>query len=775
MTECKGRKDAENNPILQSLHQPFGCEEANLWVPPAASHSLRKILSEQHGKVTEQKTLKVKRRRTKRERDNAKFGKISKSRSVGTVSRMYTSHPDFHHSVPGPSSAVVHKSTYVSNPVVITQNRLTQHLGIFNREVKSADIGRLLSQELEIERSAAGKSSETEKDVGEGFSNTTKASLLKEIKMSHLQLEKRESGSSSQTVIDSSLVLENFSQCPGTADLQAKGTEHLHTPAFPSGNGKENKPPQGTEPWPLKVPVKELAADLAAELNLHTVFPGRYFLGEAQKVIFSLLLNRHGKIPDVSEFALRQKLGYSSNPRSSQATSCVEPRTFSEADNKGVSSRNQGESAYRKRRRKQRFPRHFSMSPATTPAHVLTKLVAEKPTQKNGLDLFEELKIYGHPGLCFTATAYPEIPVQNASHSRPPVLRSDLPQSTGFITEGLEEHFPAGMSWVKSCESEKNKEDCEQSQKRNETHQYHVPFLDRDCTAAASDLVAHDHKLFQNFQAFTYPQHLKCGQVLSPKMCGLEKEHLRESLLGRRQGHIAKNSFVFRDTQSLEGTASDVQTSFDVLKSIWNSDIHTEGTAKVSVSKTSDCSCLNKLIPSHCSTSYRGMCPGQRHLKNILKLCTEKRYPSHTCPVHVLNNEASAQKYMTSRPKYTTKSSLNGAADRACHHEVSLPPPCMTVDQNGTQQWLESWEDKLPLTRSRLFTSQQEHSGKSHCGIEDCFCALKPRSFLKQNPQLPLAFFPPSEALEHTCSLSPYSTSYESSPEAWVFPRMKLY
>ncbi|XP_030069178.1 proline-rich protein 19 [Microcaecilia unicolor] len=776
MTECNGRKDAEENTILQGLHQPFGCEEASLWVLPAARHSLRKIQSEQHGKVIGQKHLKVKHRRTKRERDNAKFGKILESRSVETVSRMYTSQPDFLHSVPRPSSRIVHKSTHVSNPVVITQNRLTQHLGIFNREVKSADIERLLSKEMESERNIAGKSTETEKDVGEEVSSVAKASLLKEIvKTSQLQLEKRGSGSSLQTVLDSSLVLENFSQCPSTADLQAEGMEHLQTPPLLSANGKENKPPQRTDPWPLKAPVKELADDLAAELNLYTVFPGRYLLGEAQKVIFLLLLDRHGKVPDVSEFAMRQKLGYSSNPRSLQATSSVEPRTFSEAESKGVSSRNPGESAYRKRRRKQRFPRHFSMSPATTPAHMLTELVAEEPTQKNGLDLFEELKIYGHPGLYFTATAYPEIPAQNATHPRPPVLRRGLPQSTGFTTEGLEEHFPAGMGWVTSSELEKNEEDCKQSQKRIETHQYHVPFLDRDSTAAGSDVLAQGCKLSQNFQAFTFPQQFKCGQVMSPKLCGLEKELQRESLSGKHQGHMAKDSFVFRDIQDVEGTAPDAQTSFDVLKSFWDSDIHKEGTAKVLIPKTSDCSCMNKLIPSQWKTSYRGLCPEQRQFRSTMKLCSEKIYPMHSCPVHVLNSEASAQKYMADKSKYTTKASLNGAAVRACNHELPLPPPCMSVDQTGAQDWLESWEDKLPLARSRLFISQQGHSGKSHCGIEDCVCALKPRSFLKQKPQLPLAFFPPSEALEHTCSPPSCITSYGSSPEAWVFPRMKLY
>ncbi|XP_029432508.1 uncharacterized protein LOC115075828 [Rhinatrema bivittatum] len=481
----------------------------------------------------------------------------------------------------------------------------------------------------------------------------------------------------------------------------------------------------------------------------------------------------------MSVLAMRQKLGYRSNSLPVPATSCVEPRPLGEVESKGASSRNPEESAYRKRRRKQRFPRHFSMSPATTtPAHVLTELVAEEPTQRNGLDLFEELRIYGHPGLCFTTTAYPEIPpvpVQETIHPKASTSRSDLPQNIGSTEGGLEEHFPPEIGWDTRSMLEKNKEDCEQSQKRNETHQYYFPFQSSDFTAVSSDLLVHNRELSQNSRAFTLPQQFKCRQMQSPKLWALENNLLKEGLSSRHQGQTAKNSFVSRDTQSVEGTAPEAQTSFDVLKSIWNWDIRRQGTAKASVSKTSGCSFMNRLIPPQCKTSYQGLCPEQGHLGNTLKLYTEGIFPKHSHPVYMLDSEASAQEYTAEMPRYTAKAPINGTSVRACHHELPLPPPCLAVDQTGAQEWLESWEHRLPLARSTLFTSQQEYGGKSRCGIGDWFYALEPRSFLNQNPQLPLAFFPPSEALEHSCSPTPYITFHGSSPEAWVFPRMKLY
>ncbi|XP_059574670.1 proline-rich protein 19 isoform X1 [Alligator mississippiensis] len=64
---------------------------------------------------------RVRRRRTRQERDSAKFGRARPP--------------------PPPGRA---PATAAARPVVITQHRLTQHAGLFNHEVKSADIARLL-------------------------------------------------------------------------------------------------------------------------------------------------------------------------------------------------------------------------------------------------------------------------------------------------------------------------------------------------------------------------------------------------------------------------------------------------------------------------------------------------------------------------------------------------------------------------------------------------------------------------------------------------------
>uniref|UniRef100_A0A8B9PE48 Uncharacterized protein n=1 Tax=Apteryx owenii TaxID=8824 RepID=A0A8B9PE48_APTOW len=90
---------------------------------------------------------RVKRRKTKRERDSAKFGQ-----KVAGARRLEPRIP--WRVVPVPPLPVwgcrcagrpLRSPVSAPKPVVITQNRLSQHLGMFNREVKSIDIERLLS------------------------------------------------------------------------------------------------------------------------------------------------------------------------------------------------------------------------------------------------------------------------------------------------------------------------------------------------------------------------------------------------------------------------------------------------------------------------------------------------------------------------------------------------------------------------------------------------------------------------------------------------------
>ncbi|KAG6920380.1 hypothetical protein G0U57_020903, partial [Chelydra serpentina] len=158
-----------------------------------------------------------------------------------------------------------------SMPVIITQHRLSQHLGMFNREVKSADIERLLDprreRETETETSAAipgaisqawepcapgqtcapdrqhGTSAPAPHTVGEGPQPTAAPAA----------------GALGPSPSETAAV--------ETGDSQAEVPAPL--------DGKENVPPSGAEPGGVTAAMRELAQELQTHLDLTAMFPGR--------------------------------------------------------------------------------------------------------------------------------------------------------------------------------------------------------------------------------------------------------------------------------------------------------------------------------------------------------------------------------------------------------------------------------------------------------------------------------------------------------------------
>lgn len=83
--------------------------------------------------------LRVKRRRTRRERDAAKFGGKAPGGAGGRRG------PGLPPPRPPLPPWVGSSPLAPPRPVIITQNRLCRHRGLFNREVKSVNVERLLS------------------------------------------------------------------------------------------------------------------------------------------------------------------------------------------------------------------------------------------------------------------------------------------------------------------------------------------------------------------------------------------------------------------------------------------------------------------------------------------------------------------------------------------------------------------------------------------------------------------------------------------------------
>ncbi|XP_069803613.1 uncharacterized protein [Dendropsophus ebraccatus] len=127
------------------------------------------------GKISDCNTskAKVKRRKTKKELNNAK----------------YKSHPEIFKKRTFPRSALQRNNMGAkmvsqfgnSMQVFITENRLTQHQGIFNREIKSIDIGRLVNQEVDRSKTGTRQEVDTSKTGTRQEVDTSKTGTCQEV------------------------------------------------------------------------------------------------------------------------------------------------------------------------------------------------------------------------------------------------------------------------------------------------------------------------------------------------------------------------------------------------------------------------------------------------------------------------------------------------------------------------------------------------------------------------------------------------------------------
>ncbi|KAM6033156.1 proline-rich protein 19 [Theristicus caerulescens] len=193
---------------------------------------------------------RVKRRKTKRERDTAKFGRKvpgAGRRGAGPPPRRL---PPLWARRPAASPLPAPKT------VVITQNRLCRHRGMFNREVKSVDVERLLSPGQD-----AAPRSET--------------------------------------------------PLPGGPSAAPEGDPR---PAEPPPSRPEAPRSQGERGGPAEPPPRELAGRLCALLGGTRAFPGRDLVGERRRAILAALLRRHRALPDLSVLLAHRTRGADAAP-----------------------------------------------------------------------------------------------------------------------------------------------------------------------------------------------------------------------------------------------------------------------------------------------------------------------------------------------------------------------------------------------------------------------------------------------------------------------------
>ncbi|XP_043935356.1 uncharacterized protein LOC122808461 [Protopterus annectens] len=347
---CQSRKSSERQHILNIFCEHFSslvdetskttkCKssQCSLTVKQQNVNSTAKSIQAAKG------TCKIKRRKTKRERNNVKYGKEYLSRnteqnSAGAskkVCRVYRcSHPGCFSSRPACTST--QKISADPKAVIITQNRLTQHLGIFNKEVKSASIDRLLPQEREEAGEALDRiSQQTNVDTEKNPEDECHIDIT-EIEPEPIASEKGSldgcgslaNNSSSDMTRKSSLCCRKKEQTPEVrsdtkkelvsvvrsdqekklAPVVRSDPEKELVSVVRSNQEKELVPVVKSNPELQTSVVEEMAVKLVSTLHPCSVFPGRNLLGEARQALIDILMNTHGKLPDfIAKEAHRNK------------------------------------------------------------------------------------------------------------------------------------------------------------------------------------------------------------------------------------------------------------------------------------------------------------------------------------------------------------------------------------------------------------------------------------------------------------------------------------
>ncbi|XP_058865009.1 uncharacterized protein LOC131707015 isoform X2 [Acipenser ruthenus] len=361
-----GRKpDTDRKQVLKVFHEHFrtsSCEDERiphdsapapaplpLPAPLPAPAPLPGTSLSQHRDCRKTQTghsvHKVKRRKTRKERSQGKAGRsvidkhLTNSRKCRQRSRRASDAPA--------KESIISKLSHKPEPSVITQSRLTQlscHLGLFNREVKSVDIERLLSEQK--------KSRRTELETEDRDQQRTGAPALQQPSPPEIRADPHPDP-----------------EAPDSSpweSAQGAGTQTRLEAADAEGEEEEEEEssdPQGSSST-RAAPVGELASALVRLLNPRSLQSGRSLLGETRQLLHDFLAERHGKLPDISQLAVRRKLDYEmmSAPAAERGGSNRSAELCAGLRDDCSARLHPGQTSTRKRRRrrKQHFPRKMN-------------------------------------------------------------------------------------------------------------------------------------------------------------------------------------------------------------------------------------------------------------------------------------------------------------------------------------------------------------------------------------------------------------------------------
>ncbi|XP_042703929.2 uncharacterized protein LOC101948122 [Chrysemys picta bellii] len=678
-----------------------------------------------------QRPGRVKRRKTKRERNSAKFGRnaavggAEQRSGCRRLQRMpapgWSSHCAGHtKSTPLPAIRRISGSV----PVIITQHRLTQHLGMFNREVKSANIERLLDprseRETETETSAAipGAISQAWDPCAPGQTCTPDTQHGTSAPAPHA------AGKGPQPTA-----------APSHSETAAVETGESQAEVPAPRDEKENVPPSGAEPGGVTAAMRELAQELQTHLDLTSTFPGRNLISERRQTILSTLLDRHQTLPDLSALMVHNKPGGGSAQGALRSPGARGQELLLDTGSSGSGNSEQGISG--KRRRGQEVLAFRSPSPV----HTVIKTGERRATRRDDLESLGACELFGQPPTA--APSHHALLSGSALHAC--TIATFAPQAPGPLPRAGQ---CCGRSWEAIWEPRTRLERASMAfrparkARASEGHgQGHwMPFAAGDSVRTLG--LGLDSRSPAECPLAKPPQH-PCAHWLSPELWQVLQT----------QTQSKRPAPELHASQPMARAAPETQTSFDVLKSIWSPNQPSQA-AEVLAPRA-----LAWPRPGHRAVSWE-LCSEPALLPQA---CSQHRPGPHLEP---LLPPGEARK-----PRHANGLlSVLGKPRDHCQKPASVEPVRAST-------CYQPWDSRAATPRAWELPEAMGEGCPRAGGWEGRFPPVGAQQLCTLQ-QLPMSFFPPSEALEHGRSPPPTLHGYrleEGSPEAWVFPRMRLY
>ncbi|XP_075696429.1 proline-rich protein 19 [Rhinoderma darwinii] len=311
---------------------------------------------------------KVKRRKTKRDRNNAKFKSHTEIFKKKTFPRGVLQRHNMDGKIVFQSGM---KDTGNSRQVFITENRLTQHQGIFNREIKSIDIGRLVNQVAEVDPTKTGTASSTVE------ANTKTPQIQGNLSLGLIPTPE----SKNQAVHYPPEIPSSISE-PAPCNPRDQEIEKCQCCPQSDDNPNIIMTGSGTTTSPCRnehTPILETADSIINMLNTQSLFPGRNLMSETRQALLKKVRQLHGTNSTTSAVPVQRKSDFNQKGNvhmyKDQGWECV--------GKGGVDISKTVPRTHRARHPIQnapiqKAPIRFLPLPRDSPAHTLIKMVSQE-------------------------------------------------------------------------------------------------------------------------------------------------------------------------------------------------------------------------------------------------------------------------------------------------------------------------------------------------------------------------------------------------------------